>query len=655
MEEIREVGGEYGEETCTVNRKRRMRRRNHVTTVMVGDGTTIRRAETAVGFRREFEGIESICYAVRTVITERKRTGTARDDEDEQKTRRREVANVKCFGRVRTQFTVLSEGDGRECNRNARENIEIIEEDDGEQVGRPVGSGGANREGRIGGRNTMVRRRRGRKRRRGGRRGGTQDEDDGDERPRRRSRRCRIGIEHFRLFGNDGTELEVRNPSSVRFGLSAEDKFRKSISATLRCTFSLQNRWTENTFLRCSGGERRDQKFICVATVRMKRLLFNGGGHRLSVVVSIIIKEESNKVRSLNVRREECVSSSGATERGDYNWVCSCDMRRSCDGLSDSPCGHMKCLRADAVMVEKLKSIVQCVFMPEHSLYFGETLVLKEMDCNGKYEISGGMSQFRRTEIRNGFTAIQLDDVRREDLVAKGITVVKKWSAWLVVDPVERLLMSVVQRPVRNGMVSRMICTTCHTDMHKKCCHEVECDMECEVPGEGEDEDSSDEYPDVGEDVQGDEDEGDEGKGRDWEGEFFWSAVSDIEIEDKVMPEYGGEGAQNVRDPSRAVNEADGYLPNGPQRTFMFCWTERWKTLRLVDLIETRDEGCGELLFSDPDDRECGGILQSLDGNRKKCKGTRDKSERDDPRKCTLLTLNHGAIEIVVLDWVCAY
>lgn len=66
-------------------------------------------------------------------------------------------------------------------------------------------------------------------------------------------------------------------------------------------------------------------------------------------------------------------------------------------------------------------------------------------------------------------------------------------------------------------------------------------------------------------------------------------------------------------------------------------------------------EDAGDLLFSDPDDNECRGILQTCNGSRVKCKQTRISSHCDIQRRCTLVTLNHGTIWIVLLDWVCGH
>lgn len=48
----------------------------------------------------------------------------------------------------------------------------------------------------------------------------------------------------------------------------------------------------------------------------------------------------------------------------------------------------------------------------------------------------------------------------------------------------------------------------------------------------------------------------------------------------------GATRARGTEHTGLASNEAIGYLPEGPRRSFMFCWTEKWKTLRQVDAIE---------------------------------------------------------------------
>lgn len=65
------------------------------------------------------------------------------------------------------------------------------------------------------------------------RRGRHVSEEDGVESgKRRRSRRCRVGIEQFRLFDRDGRCLDDRNMEALQIarsntGLTAEAKFGK--------------------------------------------------------------------------------------------------------------------------------------------------------------------------------------------------------------------------------------------------------------------------------------------------------------------------------------------------------------------------------------------------------------------------------------------
>lgn len=200
------------------------------------------------------------------------------------------------------------------------------------------------------------------------------------------------------------------------------------------------------------------------------------------------------------------MSSNGVRTRGELKWVCSCDIRQTGDGIADSPCWHMETVRTDSAITAKLMCIVECGFQEDHSLYFGDTLEVLETDGCVKYEFKGdaSLSLYSRTENLDGIIAIQLDDVQKEDLVNKGTRVANRWSCWLTVDPVERLMISVAWKPVSRGMVAtRMMCSMCRTDMNRKCSHEVACDKECQYSME-EGECSGDEYSDIESDIGND-------------------------------------------------------------------------------------------------------------------------------------------------------
>lgn len=57
----------------------------------------------------------------------------------------------------------------------------------------------------------------------------------------------------------------------------------------------------------------------------------------------------------------------------------------------------------------------------------------------------------------------------------------KRWSAWIDLDEMERLIVAVVWRPISTGQnTTSMICGMCRTEVSKKCRHEVSCERESE-------------------------------------------------------------------------------------------------------------------------------------------------------------------------------
>lgn len=102
-------------------------------------------------------------------------------------------------------------------------------------------------------------------------------------------------------------------------------------------------------------------------------------------MVALIVQEESKKIRTLIVRREEKGSNSGTKERGLCTWIFTCDVRRNGEGKKDSTFWHMNNLHGDSVVSARLKSIVECEFMDDQSLYFGETLKVIETGLKVKF------------------------------------------------------------------------------------------------------------------------------------------------------------------------------------------------------------------------------------------------------------------------------
>lgn len=197
--------------------------------------------------------------------------------------------------------------------------------------------------------------------------------------------------------------------------------------------------------------------------------------------------------------------------------------------------------------------------------------------------------------------------------------------------------MNLVWRPISTGRNStRMICEQCRTEISKKCRQELSCERECEQEIL-ESSESDNEYSDRILDSDGNA----------GEGETMDSGVL-LEVD-----EEGGVAPTTASVHVEVEPTSTKYMPKGPKRSFMYCSAERRKTQQLVDLIETVYEDEGALLFYDPEGTLCSGTVRDGEGLRTKCTAIRVHSDRDKPRKNTLVTLNHGTICIVEVDWIC--
>lgn len=191
---------------------------------------------------------------------------------------------------------------------------------------------------------------------------------------------------------------------------------------------SLHNAWKDASFIKCSGAQRWDQKFVSVCTARMKSR-FRIGGYRLSVLLCFIVQEESNKVRTLTVRREREVNGEGLVTEGQYNWICSCDVRRGGIGLFDSLCWHARCLRMQEGIEGKVTSILETGFGADNGMYYGEMLNIEESGSNGtdgSYTLRCNGTEFTREEQLHGIVAIQLDKVTKKDIVERGKRIARR-------------------------------------------------------------------------------------------------------------------------------------------------------------------------------------------------------------------------------------
>lgn len=287
---------------------------------------------------------------------------------------------------------------------------------------------------------------------------------------KRRNRRL-VSLEQFELFNGDGKSMKpsTRGGWAPKAG-TEEEKFNRSMNICGSFLFQMQERWKDIPFIRCNGGRRRNQRFICMTNVRMKRNLF-GGGCRHSVICSMVVEEQSRKVRALNIRIERDLDDSGNVLRERTNVICSFDIHRHGGHTADSECWHINLLRGNAEMLTKILSAVKLGFVEDHFAYFGDYLCMEESDENGTFKYNDDGSRGGLQDQETPVIAIQLDEYRKEDLLNRNNLVAKRWSAWLCIDPSERLLVPVVWRPVNSGnAATRMICTVCRATgkMRKK-------------------------------------------------------------------------------------------------------------------------------------------------------------------------------------------
>lgn len=89
-------------------------------------------------------------------------------------------------------------------------------------------------------------------------------------------------------------------------------------------------------------------------------------------------------------------------------------------------------------------------------------------------------SLFCNLQNNDGIIVIQMDDMTKEALLKKGSSVSNRWSLWLVIASMERMLISVTWRPSSSGTeATRMTCVMCRNDVSRLCRYEIACEIEC--------------------------------------------------------------------------------------------------------------------------------------------------------------------------------
>lgn len=146
----------------------------------------------------------------------------------------------------------------------------------------------------------------------------------------RRTRKRRVvNISQFRLFDDVGDSTRRANIRMVQDiggkgrnqdvdtdGTSDRDKFCRSLDLAYSCTNFLYNGWKDLPFLRCCGGKRTKQKYVCLSTLRLTRRLINGRTVKF-VMVNIIVEEQARKLRNICIRREVGNGYGAGDERND--------------------------------------------------------------------------------------------------------------------------------------------------------------------------------------------------------------------------------------------------------------------------------------------------------------------------------------------------
>lgn len=188
---------------------------------------------------------------------------------------------------------------------------------------------------------------------------------------RRTPKRRVINLSQFRMFDDLGESRSGRKTSMVEdiggqgtnedvdTGSTCErEKFCKSLDLAYSCTNFLYNGWREVPFLRCCGGKRMKQKYVCVSTLRLNRTLKNGSTV-VSVMFNLIIEEQSRKMRNVCIRRE-----AGAASDMTESYLCSCHANWDERGMNDSDCWHVACVKENTRLMERVYTMLQCGLQP---------------------------------------------------------------------------------------------------------------------------------------------------------------------------------------------------------------------------------------------------------------------------------------------------
>lgn len=75
----------------------------------------------------------------------------------------------------------------------------------------------------------------------------------------------------------------------------------------------------------------------------MNLSMYNGG-NCITVLVPILVEENSGRVRTINVRREKKKDLNGHNVEDCINWICSCNVERNGIGMCNLNFWLLQCL-----------------------------------------------------------------------------------------------------------------------------------------------------------------------------------------------------------------------------------------------------------------------------------------------------------------------
>lgn len=143
----------------------------------------------------------------------------------------------------------------------------------------------------------------------------------------------------------------------------------------------------------------------------------------ISVLVSIVVEEQSRKLRNLVVKREKHIFESGNVLQDGVTNFCSCDVNWMANGIVNSSCWHVTSMTGNQQFMNHVHSIIEFGFQHDHSMYFGDFIVVREEEGAKVVTTQGSggreAAMDREENGEDGLLPIQLDTLMARDLTQK--------------------------------------------------------------------------------------------------------------------------------------------------------------------------------------------------------------------------------------------